>query len=881
MGRQNTCFDALLSKGSYMNKYISETLHRKLLKPLGFCEKHIGKLLSEIRYRNEPVTRKEAITAIAGVFADIGDIADAFTSDFDDINAADVFFPYIAFMERCEFLPYSGSLLEPEIKVTRAEFAEMLTGSSDNVQPDGCSEITWSEAVAMISAYVEKTYGTDYLPKVREIRYSVKPGDCIQTVIDSAQSAAETVPMKSVIELEAGEYRLSSPLKVRRSACSGSELVFSGSGKTVLSGCVDIPTAAFKKVDGKNYYMYSFGDNLRCNGKFPEFRDLYLNGQRLKMASDRERKFEKSLRNSDPSKGYWTYDNWFYIAPECVSKISDDHISPMELCINVEWMNKRFRIAEYHGIDLESGLAQVSVCCEEWNAFIGWDGNKRDFLGKVYWVENHLSLLDEPGEFFYDRENGTVYFYPFKDTDMEHSVISYPMTDSLIKLDAAENVTVEGITFTGTTSSFVSHHGYDGGLGGIYLGVTEESGDRGHIPSAAILGSDTRNTVIKNCTFNNLGSHGIYLDHGNINTVIRNNSFTELSMAGIIVGRQYPDWTEEHGLTNIIIGNNYIFNIGTDYPLSPGIQVTRVMNLSVTHNTVLHTPYCGIMSGWFKFPENVMNSRNVEIQYNYCDDNMYAINDGAGIYVPGANAPVENTDIFMRCHHNYLKATGYNGTYNGIYLDANASNWLVSYNVVDGFNTKMGPIFNQGWGVPSQTTYNNVLLNNYSTLREIEVLPAHDGSIPVDSRNLSLIGNKFYLSSSELPNEAVTIKNKAGCCAELYRSVPTAENEISVTTSDSCIVPGRENDGMIVEIANNSASKATYAIEAANDISHAAIMKTSGELTLMPGERGNITVTFEPIPNAEMTVADFTILRDNGWKRNYRRAIRLMPENQG
>lgn len=861
--------------------------------PLSFCQKNIESLI-ENHSPEEQLTRADAIVAVTGLYALAEDIADAFTTDFTDVGSGDRLYQYAAFMERCEFLPYHGDLLEPGRNVTRSEFFTMLCGSANgaecgiNVSDETASDaaITWAEAIDAFRGYVGKAYGVDFTAydesvlRIRECMYSVKPGDNIQAVIDNAEAEAACSPLRAVIEFDSGTYRIASPLKVNDFPDNGSELILTGKkNKPVLTGCCDIPAKMFSQVDGKEYYLYRFGEESKNDGEFPGFRDLYLNGQRLKMASGKEAVFEKSLRNSDPSKGYWTYDNWFYIDPGFIPDDAGSSICPMELCINVEWMNKRFRISDYHGKDPESGLAQVSVFQEEWDAFLGYDGNKRDFLGKTYWVENHLSLLNVPGEFFYDRKNGIIYIYPYTDTDMENAVISYPVTESIIVLNSSENVTIDGLTFTGTTSVFVDHHGYDGGLGGIYLGYTDESGDRGHIPSAAVLGHDTGKFAIRRCTFDNLGGHGIYLDHGNRNIVIRDNSFTDLSMAGMIIGRQYPDWTEKDGLANIVIGNNYICNIGTDYPLSPGIQVTRVLNLSVTHNTVVHTPYCGIMSGWFMFPENVMNSRNVEIQYNYCEDNMYAINDGAGIYIPGANAGIDNTDIFMYCHHNYLKATGYNGTYNGIYLDANASNWLVSYNVVDGFNTDMGPIFNQGWGVPSQTTYNNILLNNYSTLKEIEVLPAYDGSVPVDGRNITLSGNRFFRHSSDLPEEAIAIKKHSGHYDRMSDVIPTKENEVIMRTTDSCIVPGDSDSCVVFTIRNNGTKRACYRAEQSNDISAVARIKISHELSLMPGEMGRIIVTFEPVTGAETwAVSDLAIVRDNGWRRKYRRAVRIVPE---
>ena len=346
-------------------------------------------------------------------------------------------------------------------------------------------------------------------------------------------------------------------------------------------------------------------------------------------------------------------------------------------------------------------------------------------------------------------------------------------------------------------------------------------------------------------------------------------------------------WTAEKSLINIIIDNNYIFNIGTDYKNSPAIEVTRVKNIAVTNNTVIHTPYSALMIGWFMTPADRVNSKNAEVAYNRMEDNMYAINDGAPLYFAGANADIANTELFMRCHHNYLRATGYDGVYNGIYLDANSSNWLVYENVVEGFRTSMGPIFNQGQYIRDQVTYNNTIRNNYTTLEKVlvwEYERSYDSTVAY--RNIVLENNRCYDSHSGLPEEAKRIIAASGQKRGDTGSIPTRETEVVMTVPDSCVIlkqlgnPDRQY--VTFTVTNNGTRKANYRVSCSNDIKNAATaVYSTRTLTLAPGETGTITVSFRGSKvEGEIALADFTVEKDNGCKLDYRRVIRLTVGNE-
>ena len=916
---------------------VSRRTFRPLLATMALMEGKDGKFRPD-----DAFTRGEAITALAKFFAVENDIKDTYTATFTDLEKSDPLYTAVALLEKIEYLPNFGKTLDASRGLTWGEFIQMYLEDAVNHTADGVAldnvpetdplysrfcyavnqgfceasvdpadTITRGEAARAICRLVGKEadgatlvsfsdvsadhpFAADIalvataLP-VKEKTVTVAPGESIQDAINQAKTFAGDDYARVTIELKDGTHTLTETVVLTDDAYQVSKLEIiiknAEGAKPVVSGNVDIPASSFTKVEGKPYYSYQLPDSAMDEDDiWPQFRNLYLNGQYLNIAATDMRVFEYSLRNTKNggTSATWTYDNWFYLHEEDFEGITQLNISPMELCINVEWMTKIFRISRFYGYDEENGSAQIGVAGSDWETFMNNDGNKRDFKGWSYWLQNNIAFLDEPGEFYYDKRNGTIYFYPYADTNMKTATVSYSPMETLFKLEEVSNVTFEGITFTGTTSTFVSDRGYNGGLGGTYMGTNPVTGYRGHIPHGAIIGSYTMNVRVIGCTFDALGGHGIYLDYGNRNLTVKGNSFTDLAMSGVSIGRLDKMWNEYTGLINVVVDNNYINNIGIDYPLSSGILVSRVLNAAITHNTITHTPYCGIMANWLQSPTNAMNSRNVEIAYNYLEDNMFATNDGAPIYLPGANSNIDDDELFMYCHHNYLKATGYNKTYNGIYLDANASNWLVEYNVVDGFKTSMGPIFNQGTHIVDQKTYNNTVRNNYTTLERVtvkEYSTVYDTTVRY--RNIVLENNKYYESSADLPPAARNIMNAAGQKAAYAGVIPVKDTVVDVKTSDAHVVLKKNSNPdkayVTFTITNNSKRAANYRVVGGNDISEVAkIVVSTRCLTLQPGETGTIEVSFRgAMERGPEAMADFTVVKDNGWKREYHRVIYL------
>ena len=577
-----------------------------------------------------------------------------------------------------------------------------------------------------------------------------------QELVSAVESADSGEDGDVEIILSDGTYYLTSPLTVSNNT-NRITIKAAKDATPVISGNVNISGSSFNKVPGKNYYSYTIPGA-------PKFRDLYLNGKLLKLARSGNYTFQ---RNND--------GNCFFVN-NAVSELVGDAGS-LEICLDIEWMQKHYRV---DSITSGSDYDRLSIKPEDWYAYTYYDGNKYNFTGRTYHFENHLSLLDEPGEFYYDGTTGTVYFYPFSDTDMANAVISYPATEKLFDLHNSSNITIDGLSFTGVTSNFTSEHGFNGGQGGSHDwldSVEAQKGDSAffygkentlagfdslQIPSAAIYSFNSSELTVKNCNFYELGSNGINLSGFNYNAAVNNNVFNGLSMSAIVIGNRRDLWTRENGQTFITVNGNCIDGIGREYACCTAIIIGAVKNYSVVHNTVRNTPQTAIGVGIFTDTDGKgINIMNAEIAYNYCDDNMMNSNDGGGIYFCGSNDLIKNRGIYNRIHDNYVTGDSEARTYTGIYLDANCSNTHVYNNVIEGIVTSHQPVFNQDV-VPSQYTHNNIVENNYTTgmgISENTIDNKYDPKADYGYRNVIVRNNTF---SDTLGSAAIGIKNNAG-----------------------------------------------------------------------------------------------------------------------
>jgi hypothetical protein len=237
------------------------------------------------------------------------------------------------------------------------------------------------------------------------------------------------------------------------------------------------------------------------------------------------------------------------------------------------------------------------------------DNNRSDGMHGTYrMVENIFEELDTPGEWFYDKNTGALYFYPPDGTNLNSSTVEAACLEELIKVVGNSSGKVKYLTFSGFNFTCVKRTLFSRAYEGLLRG------DWAIVRAAALYIQDAENIAVKNCTFDQVGGNGIFISGYNRNHVIDNNIFIDtgatcVQVVGLMNACRYPStWSNHHTdmtdttagpLTddypkNITVSSNYMVNMGRFEKQSAGVNIAMSQSVTVQHNTIHRSPRSGI-----------------------------------------------------------------------------------------------------------------------------------------------------------------------------------------------------------------------------------------------------------------------------------------------
>ena len=218
--------------------------------------------------------------------------------------------------------------------------------------------------------------------------------------------------------------------------------------------------------------------------------------------------------------------------------------------------------------------------------------------GNRYFVENVFEALDQPGEWFLDRAEGRLYYWP-KEPDFEKRGVVAPTLGRLIevvgdeppheteiikvggetRIEAArpveprfaEHVVIRGFTFRHTDYSLEMASVYTPDDGVIHLRLA-------------------RHCLIEGCRFLGVGGYAVRLSLHSSDNAILANEVAEGGQGGILL---VGDRTESQPRNNLIAGN-HIHHCGRIWKHVAGVYVTTGSGNRIAHNTITHVPRYGI-----------------------------------------------------------------------------------------------------------------------------------------------------------------------------------------------------------------------------------------------------------------------------------------------
>ena len=585
------------------------------------------------------------------------------------------------------------------------------------------------------------TKSTEIIGSLAEVR---------EGILAAAKSATPQAPVEVVAELGQASYLLTEPFVL--SAKENPELSnvrvtlkAATSMRPIVTSCVPI-TETYEKVEGKPYYKCQLEKDE--NGEYPRFHDLYFKGQRLKMATSPiwhnkealtwEERVSGSYGGGD---GTWMSDDFYapcdrkglYAPVEIAEQVLASESDATELCMYVQWEHYTLRVK---GVDLSDtkefdGKSYALITFDENFVpfFIHGMHRANNMMGRITFFRNDLAFLTEKNTYVYDWNNGVLYFIAEDAGGFSRYKLMRPTLDSLFVFEGLSGCTVEGLVFTGVSSSYVCDNGYYALLSNLERRLKNLLGDR--LRHAAIVGADMKSFTVKDCEFRGIGCNAVQLCDRTVRADIRDNIFIDVAMSGVSIGNPTSKWENpENRSFGVSVVNNYFEHISYDYPNAAAIFLGISDGSLVSRNTIKGCGYSGIYGGWGWSsvgyePGERVNLRGAEISYNKIIDFMELCRDGAAIYMTGGNAVLSYTKRLNSIHHNFasLSVLG-NGDTIGYYLDGSSSHWTVEDNVIH--NCRL-PLYNQ-YNIACQYSHHCTIKNFYSTtpVHESNHRPHHD-----------------------------------------------------------------------------------------------------------------------------------------------------------
>ena len=324
--------------------------------------------------------------------------------------------------------------------------------------------------------------------------------------------------------------------------------------------------------------------NVRALGFTNEFRQLFFDGRRQELAR---------YPNFDPAHPFtsgWTFTDKEPLKTDALKRTlrfsaadarpwarpTDGEVS---IFPSHEWWNNILPLA---AVDRESRLLTLRRDCSYDIA-----------PGDRYFVRGLREELDAPGEWYLDRDQGTLYFWP--PGPLAGHTVAVPRLKSILELGAgAAHISFRGFTLE-------------------------------HCEGTAVVLKNARQCLIAGCTIRHVGDYsgsGVSVSGGAGNGVV-GCDISDIGSHGISLGGG-----DEKTLTPAgnYAENNHITRTGVFHKQGCGINVSGTGN-RVARNTLHHLPRFGVMA----------TGQNHVIELNHIHHVSLETMDTAAIYVMSLN----------------------------------------------------------------------------------------------------------------------------------------------------------------------------------------------------------------------------------------------------
>ena len=559
-----------------------------------------------------------------------------------------------------------------------------------------------------------------------------EPLRTLEKAIDVANEMREDSDKLIEILLREGTYSVTNTIKIINSQKDDSLLKISAyqDEKVTINAGVDIPLSAMNIADSdftnaiidkpnagsvlqynlKDAQIEDFGEiSLRghlISDEKEAQAELSLNGEVQKLAGWPKGEYTGLIKPIDSNEyGKRTKSG---IANGCSFKVNYDRPS--------QWSKpEQAWLSGTIGPNYEFDYYPVSrFDSKEKRVYLSRGALEKYYTEPYYRFENVPEELDEPGEYYIDRQSGMLYFYPPEDAPKD-SVLTITMStptldvsrkapNSMFRIENSKNIVFENLIFKGGRGS-------------------------------AITGKNNSNIKFINCEINSFGENGIRFD-ASTDITISDCKIHDVGQDGILFVScgNYQTLSP----SNIVVSNNDIYNFARlERSYKTGIDFGyRCVGATAANNHIHNGPHAGM----------IFYGVNNDIYGNEFDNLVTEFSDMDALYCNNSNYPWERGN---KIHNNYFHDIGkssMNGRHQinvrAIRTDNRGCGLNIYenlfYNIGDGGNGNG----NNGIGAITAEGTRNRIFNNlfvdcneayFNTLQYKEIETADDGTLYPDT----------------------------------------------------------------------------------------------------------------------------------------------------
>lgn len=561
-----------------------------------------------------------------------------------------------------------------------ASFDYASDGRLELATGDKASFMVWDGIVSMKP--VLPKCETVYVNKIPQAEFYVDPD------VDVSGNGTEDSPFKTIYEaqnavraingsmtgdivvnLKGGKYYLDKTLAFNNldSGTNGYRVIYKNAeGETpVLTG--GKPITGFKEGDYGIWYATA--------SDFDSIYDLMVNGEVCTMAKT-ETPIHAEAFYSNATE--YIYDGISF-SKENLPMLSN----PRDVFVHVtrSWMDVLLKVT---GANEEDGLINLDILQPRFDD-VAKDGalsGHQVMPSSSFYIENALELLDNPGEFYFDKGTKVLYYMPRSGEDMTTATVEAAVLDDIItikgknKYNHIENLTISGIRVENSTFERMYKYGYKTAQAQV---ITYDSPV---FIDGAIQIDYASNIEISDCEITGLTKPAISMHNGVLDTKICNNRIYNVGDSAIVVGSQFHHAiTGANELTErVTVSDNIVHKTGQKHKGAPAIACYYVIDVDVIHNKITDSNYSGISLGWGwnNYPDSA-TCRNNTVSKNYIENVNLVATDGGPIYTLG-NQPgtvIEGNYIVQS------KMPEQKTGISGIYPDEGSAYITIRNNVID------------------------------------------------------------------------------------------------------------------------------------------------------------------------------------------------------